>query len=132
MVNKLKKLIIKYREIILYLIFGLLTTLISIISFVICNKILNISWGVGNVISWILSVSFAYVTNRIFVFKSKKKNILKEMIFFFGFRVLSLIIDMICMFILINILSVDSVVSKVIVQIIVVLLNYLFSKIFVF
>ena len=132
MVNKLKKLIIKYREIILYLIFGLLTTLISIISFAICNKILNISWGVGNVISWILSVSFAYVTNRIFVFKSKKKNILKEMIFFFGFRVLSLIIDMICMFILINILSVDSVVSKVIVQIIVVLLNYLFSKIFVF
>ena len=132
MVNKLKKLIIKYREIILYLIFGLLTTLISIISFAICNKILNISWDVGNVISWILSVSFAYVTNRIFVFKSKKKNILKEMIFFFGFRVLSLIIDMICMFILINILSVDSVVTKLIVQIIVVLLNYLFSKIFVF
>ncbi len=132
MVNKLKKLIIKYREIILYLIFGLLTTLISIISFAICNKILNISWSFSNVVSWILSVSFAYVTNRIFVFKSKKKNILKEMIFFFGFRVLSLIIDMICMFILINILSVDSVVSKVIVQIIVVLLNYLFSKIFVF
>lgn len=132
MVNKLKKLIIKYREIILYLIFGLLTTLISIISFAICNKILNISWSFSNVVSWILSVSFAYVTNRIFVFKSKKKNILKEMISFFGFRVLSLIIDMICMFILINILSVDSVVSKVIVQIIVVLLNYLFSKIFVF
>ena len=132
MVNKLKKLIIKYKEIILYLIFGLLTTLISIISFAICNKILNISWSFSNVVSWILSVSFAYVTNRIFVFKSKKKNILKEMIFFFGFRVLSLIIDMICMFILINILSVDSVVSKVIVQIIVVLLNYLFSKIFVF
>ena len=132
MIDKIKELFIKYKEVILYLIFGALTTLVSVVSFAICNKLLNISWSISNVISWILAVLFAYITNKIYVFESKNKNIIKEIISFFGFRVLSLIIDMACMYLFINILHIDSIISKIIVQIIVVVLNYLFSKLFIF
>lgn len=122
----------KYKEIILYLIFGVLTTIVNIASFYILADILKINWIVSNVAAWILSVLFAYFTNKTYVFESKNKNIIKEFISFIICRVLSLGIDMVFMFILIDLLSVSNLISKIIVNVIVVIANYIFSKFLIF
>lgn len=88
------------------------------------------------IISWIVAVAFAYVTNRIFVFKSKSKKILKEITNFFGARLLTLAMEMIIMWFFITILKLDSdtcvFIWTIVVQVLVTVLNYAFSKIFVF
>lgn len=124
----------KYREVLLYLVFGGLTTLINIISFYILRK-LNIKIYTSNVIAWILSVLFAFITNKLFVFESKNKKAkenVKEVISFFFFRVLSLIFDMAFMYVMIQIFTANEMFSKVISNILVIILNYLFSKLFIF
>ena len=126
------KYIKKYKEQILYLVFGGLTTLINIIVFFITNKVLNISWQISNILAWFFAVLFAYIVNRKFVFESKNENVLKEMISFFFFRILSLFIDMAVMFIFIDIIKLDSAISKLLVQFIIVVVNYIFSKLIIF
>ena len=125
----------KYAEIINYLIVGALTTLVSIAIYGIFTKIFHVNYMLSNIISWIGSVSFAYITNKIFVFKSKcenKKAILIEIYQFFKYRFLSLIIDILLMYAFVEILNIDDMISKIIVQVIVIALNYIFSKLFVF
>ncbi len=129
--NKIKVLYIKYKEVINYLIFGVLTTLINIISFDILVH-LSIDWKISNIIAWIISVLFAYITNKLYVFESKKQNIIKELFSFISFRLLSLVFDLVGMYIFIEILHVDNLISKVIMNVVVVILNYLFSKLFIF
>jgi putative flippase GtrA len=93
---------------------------------------LGINYLVSNAIAWFLSVLFAYITNRIWVFESKSPNILKEMSLFFGGRIFSGVVDMLLMYTFIDLLVLDSTISKIIVQIIVIILNYIFSKLIVF
>ena len=96
---------------------------------------LSIELYISNIIAWILSVLFAYITNKLFVFESKNKSKtenLKEMVSFFGFRVLSLVFDMGCMFLLVDILRIGELISKVLSNILVIILNYIFSKLFIF
>lgn len=83
---------------------------------------------IANVISWIISVSFAYITNRVFVFKSKSKNILKEVVSFVSARVITLFIDMFIMFLMVTLVGINDKISKIIVQVMVIVLNYIFSK----
>ncbi|WP_304340767.1 GtrA family protein [Metaclostridioides mangenotii] len=133
--NKLLQLFYKYKEVLLYLFFGVLTTIVSVVSFYISSEILEIHYLISNVISWIFAVGFAYVTNRIWVFKSKTKEIktiLKEIFTFVNCRLLSGIIDMITMFILVDIFITDNLYAKIFTQVIVVILNYIFSKLIVF
>lgn len=125
------KLYKKYEEIINYLIFGVLTTLVSIISYFIFSKIFGVYYLISNIISWILSVLFAYITNKLYVFKSNNK-IIKELINFFSSRIFTFIVDMMMMYILVSILKLDDMLVKIIVQIIVIVLNYVLSKLFVF
>ena len=135
----MKKLYYKYEEIINYLIFGILTTIISVITYLFfANFIFSIkndlTIQISNVLSWICAVTFAYITNRKYVFKSKikgKKQI-KEAMNFFLSRIFSLIVDMLMMYILFSIIHMDDTIAKIFVQIIVVILNYLLSKIIVF
>ncbi len=125
----------KYEEIINYLIVGVLTTLISVLSYALFAKVFHIHYMVSNIISWILSVLFAYITNKKYVFKStviEKKAVLKEMIDFFKYRILSFLIDVSLMYMFVSLLKVDDMISKVLVQILIIILNYVFSKIFVF
>ena len=133
-VNMIKKLYIKYKEIINYLIAGFLTLIVSISSYALLTKILHIHYIISNIVSWIIAVLFAYYVNRKFVFGStstkKEKN--KEIINFFKYRILSLIIETILMYLLVDIISINDLVSKVIVQIIVIILNYIFSKFLIF
>ena len=135
MFNKLFDLYKKYKEIINYLIFGGLTTLISIITYALFAKIFLINYLISNVLSWIIAVMFAFITNKLYVFESKskdKKIVFKEITNFFFFRIVSLIIEMIIMYVFVDLLSIDDLITKIIAQIIVILSNYIFSKVFVF
>ena len=132
MFNKLFVLYKKYKEIINYLIFGGLTTLISIITYALFAKVFHIGYLISNVLSWVLAVLFAYITNKIFVFESKSKKNIKEITSFFFFRVVSLIMEMIILYVFVDMLHIDDLVTKIIAQVIVIVSNYVFSKVFVF
>ena len=122
----------KYEEIINYLIVGGMTTLVSISIYALFTKCFHVNYMIANVISWVISVLFAYVTNRIFVFKSKSENIILEIYQFFKYRVFSFLIEILLIYIFVELINIDDMISKVIVQVIVIVLNYVFSKLFVF
>ena len=131
--NNIKKLISK--ETILYIIFGVLTTIVNLISYYLFSNIISINYLISNTISWIISVSFAYITNKFYVFNSKDKSkdiIIKEFIKFVNCRLTSGIIEMILLFLLVDIIKVNDVISKLVIGVIVVILNFIFSKLFVF
>lgn len=120
-----------------YLIVGLLTTIVSLVTYFICtrtflNPKIKLELQIANIISWIFAVAFAYITNRIFVFKSKEKNILKELSTFVGSRILSLFMDMGTMFIIVSILNMNDAIGKMVSQVIVTVANYFLSKLLVF
>ena len=87
---------------------------------------------VANIISWVAAVTFAYFTNRKFVFESKNPDMLKEASAFVGARVATLLMDMLCMFIMVTCMGWSDKIAKLVVQVIVTVANYVFSKIFVF
>ncbi len=122
------------KEVILYLIFGVLTTLVDFIVFYISNKTLNIHYVIATCLAWVFAVLFAYVTNKIFVFSAikNKHNIFKEMFYFFFLRLASLVLSIIFMVIMVDFLSIPEVLSKILVNVFVVIANYFFSKIFIF
>ena len=123
----------KYEEIINYLFMGGCTTVVSIGTYAICTSLFNIHYQVSNVISWFFAVAFAFITNKLFVFKVKSYDkLLYEIYQFVKFRILSLLIDMACMYVLVDLLSINDIISKILVQFIVVALNYIFSKLFIF
>ena len=127
----------KYEEIIKYIIVGICTTIVSLLTYYVCvltflNPDKAIELQIANIISWIFAVTFAYVTNRVFVFKSNDKNKLKEATKFYLSRISTLLIDMGLMFLFVTLLSINDKISKIIVQFIVLILNYVFSKLFVF
>ncbi|MGX4598435.1 GtrA family protein [Faecalimicrobium sp. JNUCC 81] len=133
--NSLLSLYNKYKEVILYLFFGVLTTIVSFVSYYFCSEVLQIHYLISNIISWVLAVAFAYATNRIWVFKSKSNNLtsmLKEMFTFVNCRLLSGVIDMVVMFLLVDVLIINDLYAKLFTQVIVVILNYVFSKLIIF
>lgn len=132
MLKKILKIYKKYDEIINYLIFGGLTTVVSVLSYTLFTRLFSINYLVSNVISWIISVTFAYVTNKFFVFKTKEKNVIKESLMFYLSRIGSLLIESLMMYILVDLLCYNDLICKVIAQIIVILFNYIFSKLIVF
>ena len=126
----------KYKEIINYLIIGALTTLVSLLIYygltlTILNPNVALELQIANVISWIIAVTFAYFTNRKYVFESKN-NTRSEIIKFFLSRITTLIIDMVLMFVFVSWLNLDDRIMKIVVQVIVIILNYVLSKLFVF
>lgn len=135
--KEIKKLYLKYKEIINYLIFGVLTTIVSLLTYyILVLTILNpnnpLELQIANVISWITCVTFAYITNRKYVFNSKDKNIINEIIKFFSSRLTTLFLDMIIMYIFVTKLQFNDKIIKLIAQIIIIILNYILSKLLVF
>ena len=124
----------RYKSVLLYIFFGGLTTVVSIGSFVICDSWLDINTLIANVISWICAVSFAYATNRVWVFQScaKGKEILSEALSFFSGRLATLGIEEAMLLILVTMLHFNSLAVKVIAQFVVLVLNYFISKLLVF
>jgi len=122
----------KYKEITLYLIFGVLTTAVNWIIFQICLEIFLVNWSIANVIAWVGAVTFAYATNKKIVFESSNPQIIKEFALFVQFRLVSLVLEMLIMFVLIEMISVLPLVSKIITSVAVVIANYFFSKVVIF
>lgn len=135
--EKIKELYLKYKEIINYLIVGGLTTLISLIAyyvsvFTFLDPDNAIQLQIANIISWIVGVTFAYFTNRKFVFESKEPNKIKEATKFVGSRISTLLLDMFVMWLGVTILMFNDKIMKIISQILVIVGNYIISKFFVF
>lgn len=133
----IKNIYSKYKEIINYLIFGILTTIVSLLTyyllvFTILNPNNTFELQIANIISWIAAVTFAYITNRKYVFNSKEKKITKEITKFYSSRLTTLFLDMIIMFIFVTLLKYNDKIIKIFVQIIVTITNYILSKLIVF
>lgn len=124
------------KEVILYLIFGVLTTVVSLVTYFICTELFldtnsPLELQIANVISWITCVTFAFFTNRKYVFNSKA-NIKKEGIKFYISRISSLVLDIALMFIFVTLLKLNDKTIKLVNQIIIIIFNYIVSKLFVF
>lgn len=118
-----------------YIIFGGLTTLVNIIVFFGLASLIQVPYLTANAIAIILSILFAFYTNKKFVFKSESatfKESFREFYLFVGFRLISGLFDMVSMWLLVDRLLVETNMAKVLTQIIVLLLNYLFSKLVIF
>ena len=131
----MKELFMKYKEVISYLFFGVLTTVVNFVVYFACTDGLHINYLAATAVSWVAAVLFAYVTNRKWVFESKVSGfmpILREMAVFVGCRVFSGVMDMGIMFISVDMIGFSDRIAKFITQVAVVVLNYIFSKIIIF
>lgn len=118
-----------------YLICGALATVVNIGAYSLCYYPLHISNSTSNVIAWVVAAVFAYITNRIIVFDShvnSKKGLAKEITSFFGCRLLTLAVDQAIMIFTVDKLGWNGFLMKVLANIIVIILNFIFSKILIF
>lgn len=125
----------EYQVLFRYVVFGILTTGINLIVFRLCNDGIGLYYVWANVCAWLASVIFAFVTNKIIVFRSvrwEKSIWIKEAVEFIGIRLLSGFLDMALMYIAISILHFNEWCSKIVVNIMVIIINYMMSKSYVF
>ncbi len=135
MIEKIKALCVKYKEVLLYLIFGGLTTVVSLVSFWICTYPLHINVLISNVISWICAVTFAYFTNAKWVFEAAPRSrgeAFRQFVSFYAGRLATLGVEEAILFVFVTLLHGNEMLVKVIAQVVVVVLNYVVSKLFVF
>lgn len=135
MLDKIRKLIEKYWDVLSYLFFGVLTTGVNYIVYLPCYNLWGLSATVSNVISWVAAVAFAYLTNKPFVFKSNDwsaKTVIPELTKFIGCRVGSGAAETLILMVTVDILGWNGNVWKLLTQVMVVVLNYVGSKLLVF
>ncbi len=133
----MKKLISKLinRETITYLIFGVLTTAINYTVYYLMYKFTTLEPTVYNIIAWTVAVIFAFITNKLVVFQSKgfrPTTIIKEFLPFIGARIFSFVVEEAFLGLTVNILDMHPLLSKIIISVVVVILNYFFSKFLIF
>lgn len=125
----------KYKSVIAYLFFGGLTTLVNLVVFFVTASLRHWNYQIGTAVAWFVSVLFAYLTNRVWVFHSHFTTfgaLWREIITFFSVRAATLIMDEGIMWIGVSLLSQNEMLTKLVDQVIVVVANYFFSKWFVF
>lgn len=132
----MKALIQKFlnRETISYLVFGVLTTIVNYVSYEAC-KWLGIHYTIATIVAWVLAVAFAYITNKLFVFESKsfeKAILIKEITAFVSCRVFSGLCDLGFMVLAVEIIGINDSIAKLVANVFVVIINYIFSKLFIF
>lgn len=137
MIKKIKQIYLKYKEIINYLIVGVLTTVVSlaiyyISVFTFINPKNPIELQIANILSWLAGVTFAYFTNRKYVFESKNTNKIQEATKFVSSRLTTLFLDMLVMWLGVTVLHFNDKIIKIISQVLVIVGNYILSKVFVF
>lgn len=131
----LQSLFIKYKEALLYLFFGVLTTLVNSVTYYLFFDLFNVANVTSTVVAQFFAIIFAYVTNKLWVFNSKSwqlKTISFEIFSFFGCRLASAAFDVIFMWVSVDILSLWPILMKVVANVIVVVLNYFASKLLIF
>ena len=125
----------KHKQVLLYLFFGALTTVISIAVFSLLNIFLGVNEHIANLASWVLAVLFAFLTNRTMVFEAETKtsgDFLIQIVKFYAGRVATLLVEELIIFVFITTLKFDSFTIKMAAQVILIVLNYIISKLFVF
>lgn len=135
MIAKIKELMIKYKGIILYGIFGVLTTIINIATYAICYRVIGIANVPSDIIAWVVGVAFAFITNKLYVFESKsmdKGTFFSELAKFVAARLATGVLDVAIMFIGVDVMHGPDVILKVASNVIVIILNYVLSKLVVF
>lgn len=135
MIDKLRTLYHKYEDIILYLFFGGLTTLINYLAYLPCYNILGIPAAISNMIAWVVAVIFAFLTNKPFVFKShdwSRKTLIPELVKFISCRVGSGLLETLIIFVSVDLLTINGNIMKLVTSVLVVILNYIGSKLLVF
>ena len=126
-----------YQEILRYLIVGVLTTVVSLgvyygLTLTVLDPDNGVQLQIANVLSWIAAVTFAYFANRSFVFRSENRNMLQEAAAFFAARIGTLLMDMGIMFVFVTLRGANDRIMKLVVQVVVTIANYVFSKLMVF
>ena len=133
--EKLKTLMTRYRDVIVYLVFGVLTTAVNYIVYLPCYNVLGLSGSVSNAIAWVVAVAFAYLTNKPFVFQShdwSAKTVIPELTKFLGCRIGSGVLETAIIFLTVDWLGWNGNVMKLLTSVLVVVLNYIGSKLLVF
>lgn len=133
--QKLRMLIRKHYDILAYLFFGVLTTVVNYVVYLPCYNLLGLSAAVSNAIAWAAAVAFAYLTNKPFVFKShdwSAKTVVPELTKFVGSRVASGALETTIIFVTVDLLQCNGNIMKLITSVLVVILNYVASKLLVF
>ena len=135
MIAKIRAIIEKYWDILSYLFFGALTTLVNYLVYFPCYNLIHLSTVASNVIAWVVAVAFAYLTNKPFVFKShdwSMKTVAPELAKFVGCRVGSGLLETALLFLTVDLLRWNGNLMKIILSVMVVILNYVGSKLLVF
>ena len=135
MVEKLKNLLLRHYDILVYLVFGVLTTAVNYLVYLPCYNLLHLGSAVSNVIAWAAAVAFAYVTNKPFVFHShdwSAKTVIPELTKFIGTRLGSGGLETLVLLIVVDILSMNGNLWKLLTSVLVVILNYIGSRLLVF
>lgn len=131
----IKKLLLKYKSLISYAFFGVCTTAVNVFSYYFCFNIAGISNVVSTVIAWVLAVLFAYITNKLWVFESKsfeRRVLVKEIPAFFGCRLATGVLDVVVMYMAVDVMHSNGTVWKIISNILVIVINYIASKLVIF
>ena len=125
----------KHEEGINYLIFGFLAFVLNYILYFVFADAMQMHYMAATVLSWVLTVVFAYWTNRTFVFKSQNKDtgsVVKEFVSFIGARIATEVLELVLMYVMVDLLSINDKISKLVCQVLVILANYVLSKIWIF
>ena len=131
----MKNLLAKYRGVIVYLVFGVLTTAVNYLVYLPCYNVLGLSGSASNAIAWVVAVAFAYLTNKPFVFQShdwSARTVIPELSIFVGCRIGSGVLETAIIFLTVDILAWNGNVMKLATSVLVVVLNYIASKLLVF
>ena len=131
----MKTLLEKYRDVIVYLVFGVLTTAVNYVVYLPCYNVLHLSGSASNSIAWVGAVAFAYVTNKPFVFRShdwSAKTVLPELTKFVGCRLGSGVLETAIIFLTVDLMAWNGNIMKIATSVLVVVLNYIGSKVLVF
>lgn len=136
LISTIKQYYIKYREVISYLFWGVMTTLVNYVTYFVCRKILGAeNYLLCNAIAWTVAVVFAFVVNKLFVFQSKSwegKLVFREAWQFLSARIFSGVLDMALMWFFVDKIGINDTIVKIISNIVVVVLNYILSKLVIF
>lgn len=135
MILKIKSLIAQHWEVLSYLIFGVLTTAVNYLVYLPVYNLLGLSAALSNAIAWVVAVAFAYLTNKPFVFKShdwSAKTVIPELTKFVGCRVASGAAETLILLVTVDLLHWNGNIWKIITSVLVVVMNYIASKLVVF
>ena len=133
--ERIRQFMERYKDILTYLVFGVLTTLVNYLVYLPCYNLLGVSASVSNVIAWAVAVAFAYLTNKPFVFRShdwSAQTVIPELTKFVGCRVASGAMESVIIFLTVDLFGWNGNVWKLLTSVLVVILNYIGSKLLVF